>query len=373
MKKHSRLESTTLVILLVAMAIQLGKHFWPGYSLIYGVRVDYLSPTLYLFDLIAVFSIFVNKRDLSRAKIVLRPLTLILFLNILTSLAPQITLIYSLRILLYTSAIISLPLSKYRPLVVKTIITTMLATVIIATIQVAKGASIGGILYWLGERNLSLSLPAVAKTQLNGVVLLRAYSTFSHPNILAGWLTLLFFTVSKLTSEKSKTTQAYILALLGAFLAQSRIAIIVLALWGIAKNRKNLPKLLVLVVVVFIINSGSWDRSFTERIELQRTSWLIMQEHPLFGSGLNASISQYLGVSPSLRILQPDHNIATLLLSQGGLFLLLVIIKYLPKLKKFKTTPELYLILLLAISDHYLVTSPQGIFALLLFLRASYV
>lgn len=373
MKKNLLLERITLVILLAVTIVQLGKHLWPEYALLYGSRIDYLSPTIYLFDLVAIFSLLINKKALAANLNILRPLTLILLLNTLTSLAPQITLVYSLRLLLYAAVVVSLPLKKYRKLSTNTILTMMLAVVLLAALQVTKESNIGGVLYWLGERNLSLSLPAVAKTQIGGKVLLRAYATFSHPNILAGWLTIFFFILSTLSPNKSKITGGYALAILGSLLAQSRLAIVALALWGISRNHKNSIPLLTLVAIVLIINSGSWDRSLAQRLELQRTSGLIIRTYPLFGSGFNASIPQYPGVNPSLRLLQPDHNTATLLLSQGGLFLLLALIGMISSPIKLKSSPEIYLVLLLALADHYLVTNPQGIFALLLLWRTRHV
>src|SRR5687767_1088681 len=41
-------------LLLLFLPTQLGKHFWPEYSLLSGFRVDYLSPTLYLTDMLVL-------------------------------------------------------------------------------------------------------------------------------------------------------------------------------------------------------------------------------------------------------------------------------------------------------------------------------
>jgi hypothetical protein len=35
-------------------ATQLGYHFWPLSSLVYGIRIDYLSPTLYFLDCLII-------------------------------------------------------------------------------------------------------------------------------------------------------------------------------------------------------------------------------------------------------------------------------------------------------------------------------
>src|ERR1035437_8081006 len=48
-------------LLILFLPTQLGKHFWPNSSFVYGLRLDYLSPTLYFTDililLIFVFSL----------------------------------------------------------------------------------------------------------------------------------------------------------------------------------------------------------------------------------------------------------------------------------------------------------------------------
>jgi len=42
-------------LLLVFLPTQLGLHFWPGWALVLGRRLDYLSPTLYVTDILIVF------------------------------------------------------------------------------------------------------------------------------------------------------------------------------------------------------------------------------------------------------------------------------------------------------------------------------
>ena len=46
-----RLEKIFLIGFLVTIPTQLGLHFWPEWSKVAGIRVDYLSPVLYLTDI----------------------------------------------------------------------------------------------------------------------------------------------------------------------------------------------------------------------------------------------------------------------------------------------------------------------------------
>ena len=60
------------LIFVFLLPTQLGKHFFPPYSYLNGVRVDYLSPTIYLTDILVflllvsnfkrVMSFFKNKK-----------------------------------------------------------------------------------------------------------------------------------------------------------------------------------------------------------------------------------------------------------------------------------------------------------------------
>ena len=84
-----------LFLLLLLLPSQLAYHFWPSWSLVHGIRVDYLSPTLYLTDLI-ILALFLISRFRIRV-----PLPHIAFatLNILISYSPNIAIYNWLRLL----------------------------------------------------------------------------------------------------------------------------------------------------------------------------------------------------------------------------------------------------------------------------------
>jgi len=54
------LEKVLFFLFVFFIPTQLGKHFWPEWSYVMGIRVDYLSPTLYFLDLIWL-GFFVSK------------------------------------------------------------------------------------------------------------------------------------------------------------------------------------------------------------------------------------------------------------------------------------------------------------------------
>jgi len=47
-------EKILLFLTILFLPTQLGKHFWPQFSYIYSLRVDYLSPTLYFWDILVM-------------------------------------------------------------------------------------------------------------------------------------------------------------------------------------------------------------------------------------------------------------------------------------------------------------------------------
>ena len=41
-----------LLLLIFLLPFQLGRHFWPEVSFVYGLKIDYLSPIIFLTDLV---------------------------------------------------------------------------------------------------------------------------------------------------------------------------------------------------------------------------------------------------------------------------------------------------------------------------------
>jgi len=56
-------ERCIFYLLILFFPTQLGKHFWPDFSIVSGIRIDYLSATLYITDvlLILLFGVFVTR------------------------------------------------------------------------------------------------------------------------------------------------------------------------------------------------------------------------------------------------------------------------------------------------------------------------
>ncbi len=386
-------------------ATELGRHFWPDSALIYGIRVDYLSPTLYMLDLLMIIYLFIKLKLEHSLKIEnwnLEIIVPLLLVNLLFSANPLATLSWSLHLLLYAVFILSLS-SNFLSTIPYILVASALFQVALGAIQVALGHSLQGILYWFGERAIAVGAPTVATASFFGHTMLRAYGTFSHPNVLAGWLVIAsLITVRLVGLQRPRSantagvrrsdlaafmatrldlvgTLAIILAALGVFLTESRTA--AFALFGIVIPCCLLRSLRVRILYFFVLlvsllpllSSGtltrSLDLSVFDRLRLQNTSFSIIRSYPIFGSGASASISTYPAVTPTLRLLQPDHDAFTLFLSWFG-FAGIVSVAQLLKIGNWKSEIVQALPLLpLLLLDHYFLTSPQGLFVLLLYFR----
>jgi len=69
------------------MPTQLALHFWPSWAHVFGIRVDYLAPTLYLTDLLLIVLIITWINPLIRNLYALRlkPYAIILGFSILVA------------------------------------------------------------------------------------------------------------------------------------------------------------------------------------------------------------------------------------------------------------------------------------------------
>jgi len=337
--------------------------------------VDYLAPTLYFLDILIILYLYLRFRSLSGLQQSLRQIgTLapipILLANLLYSSNPIASIGWLIHLFLYFLFIFT-----FETTLLKIILpVSALLQILIASVQVFLGHSIGGLLYYVGERNVSVGSPGIALTTFMDKVVLRAYGTFSHPNILAGWLVVVFLILlSYKPSAKLKILYSTLVAI-GIVLTGSRSAAISLFIFVVPIYLINNLKLriiyfaLVISPAIYFLSFGApirADISISERTSLQLTSLKVIKTYPVFGTGANASISTYPTISPTFRLLQPDHNSPTLLLSWFGFFGLIALIYVLPLSNLFVFIPLLPLLFL----DHYIFTSPQGIFILLLYLR----
>ena len=189
------------------LPFQTSKYFFLPQSYLLGVRRDLLAPTLYFKYILIVIAIFLYWRILKEVfiKHKKRLILLIAFflLNLLFSQNKPITLYKISQVFLVLGfATLLWQLKKRGEIKGKGVLIALLAAagleLFLVFYQVLKGASFQGPFYFLGERAIDLSSPAVAKTIFFEKVLLRGYGTFSHPNSLAGFYLFLYHMVGLL-------------------------------------------------------------------------------------------------------------------------------------------------------------------------------
>lgn len=374
-----KLPNLLLFLIIFLSSTQLGLHFWPDSSLVYGIRLDYLSPTLYLLDLLILFYLALTRPPLPVFSYGLFPLLLV---GLLFSVNPLATLSWSLHVILYLIFLLPLryPLPSIRHTVVRALVATAIFQVILAATQLSLGHSLQGPLYWFGERMVSVGAPNVAQVVFRDRLILRPYGTFSHPNVLAGWFALTLLISLSLTRQPKLRFFALIVTTTGVLLTQSRAA--ALALFVIIlpfsflrslKPRLAYFSLLFLVLLFFraplssILNRS--DLAFSHRGLLQQVSLRVIGAYPVFGAGSQAALSVYPAIAPDVRLLQPDHNSFNLLFSWLGFFGILSLLASF-RFSALRSPISVFFPLLpLLLLDHYLLTSPQGLFILLLYLK----
>lgn len=339
-----------------------------------GMRVDYLSPTLYLTDIawslwIATkiinlkFDIFKPKEGIASSFL---PHNDAFFGNLLIALFVVVNVLVAgnkwaavyrwLRIGQWILTVFSLQLrvdslKKYlRQIVPWWIILESL----LAAAQMVKGGALQGIFYWLGERQFTIETAGVAQMSILGEGLIRAYGTFSHPNSLGGFLLvslLVWFKYGKsyqlsVTSFQLKKVWFWMvtwLAVVGIFLTGSRVVIALMLLQFLIFNFQFLIKkenwkygvgillvggglgalMLGMIGKNYQIGDfvGGWDReSWTKRMYLNRAAIKMWRENLMIGVGAGNFLVKLPEYQEWSRIywLQPVHNIFLLLGSELG-------------------------------------------------------
>jgi hypothetical protein len=275
----------------------------------------------------------------------------------------------------------------------------------LAIIQFCTGSSVG--LNVLGESNLVLGGSDVASVTLFGVKYLRAYGLFLHPNILAFFLTILvilLLAVNRVDVSRETQLKEYfhvkqiivVILFIGLLLTFSKIVlvclIISLYLWytqikmnNVSRETKSLNvfhvkhvlfSILMVLVVFFVLQSKSY---------LEREVGLLLYVESLTASSLGSgagtiftSIPKRFSSISSPWLLQPVHNVFLIYyyeIGVAGLFLVVYFVLgfFKPPIQKRMFHGKQYesflisvclvgLVCTVSMSDHYLVTIPQGIF-----------
>lgn len=391
------------LLLILLLPTQLGLHFWPNWASVFGIRVDYLAPTIYLTDILVIGILlswgWENKRK-SKFTIYHLPFTIYLLIGLfiyllITSLLVaqnQDVAIYKL-VKIIEFSLLGFYVYKTNPLSIIHLPLTiaLIYSSLIAWAQFLLGHTIGGPFWWLGERTFDVNTPGIALVNIGGQEYLRPYATFPHPNVLAGFLLIgLVFLLGRNSKWEIGALILTFSALILAFSHNSWVAgIIVLFLVAVPFLRERLVIItrlaLVLLIIIslmlpFIPRIETASREVNQRLELAKAAGAEIRDYPLTGVGLNNFIVRLpeYGRQPAISWwLQPVHNIFLLVFAETGIVGFGVFIWFLffilKKLSIHPTKlPSILLaflaILLTGAADHYWLTLQQGqlIFAIIL-------
>lgn len=205
----------------------------------------------------------------------------------------------------------------------------------LAVFQWFKGGSVFGF-YFLGEPNFNGFISGIAKTGFLGEVRVRSYGTFSHPNVLGAYLSLLLPWLFLSFPWRSRFLRILTIALclMALFFSFSRTAwaaaAVGVVLYFLLTRSRSEPKAfslarfsLILIFLVFFLLSGNLNDPFSlsRRVELTSISTQMVRSSPIFGVGFGNFIlkmDEFGRVSGWTRFLQPVHNIFLLVGTEVG-------------------------------------------------------
>lgn len=372
------LSSIILQLIIFFLPTQLGLHFWPDFSRAAGIKVDYLSPTLYFTDLLLIsFCLLSFRLIFPWLRHHLSTILVFLFFILLNSFlgtSPLNSLLWWSRNVLYLFFFLTLRLRKVSWSQIKSpLLISTLLIISLEIYQLLHQGSAGGLFYWLGERAYSSSTPGLGRLSWFGLDLVRPQSTFSHPNSLAGFLLIVFY----LFHHFKATPWSKLLIFTGIILAFSKATLLAfLLVFTFQINSVFLIFLFLFISLgqIMLPNLVNSYQFITDRLFLLPSAKTIILSSPLFGVGLGNFIPALSTILPGSFLLpaklQPVHNLFLLALSEVGLVGVYLVAKVFRKFLSRILQPRFLLLLaLVAITgafDHYWWTLPQNKLILLL-------
>lgn len=396
-----KLEKINWWLFLFLIPTQLGKHFWPEWSRVLGVRIDYLSPTLYIMDLLWLGLVINNIQTTRNDKRVRKTFNFqnllivgLVVVNILVAENKGISIYKWLRIGQWWWTVKLVENQKLR---IKNYLGTIIpwwiaGESLLGLAQMVKGGSLEGIMYWLGERRFSMTTVGIAQISVLGQGLIRAYGTFSHPNSLGGFLLVslgLWQFFYRRKTNKIKWWVVNWLGLLGIVLSGSRtiwlltIILQIINFWKVFKKGWGIKRMVgylsviggVFMIILGLVSVnyqtrdfvGGWDNdSWNKRVGLNLTAVRMWKENFVLGVGAGNFIPRLPEYQENNKYywLQPAHNIfllwGTELGMLGAVMFIWLINNYLEKKNLKKMWVIWMLVGLTGLMDHYWLTLPQN-------------
>ena len=351
---------------------QLGKHFWPAFSFVSGIRVDYFSPTLYMTDILLFLLIVVMWGKVWQQVHKYAKIVLIAFLILIISWALRgFEPLFAYRALQYGKILCVALIFRYaaehekRTFLIGLGISAIYMT-ILSFFQLYYRESLQGVWWWVGERMYTGATPGISSVSIQGLKIVRPYGTFSHPNTMGG-----FYLVSLSVFFLGGLYWAAIPAATLVLLSFSRIATAGFAIFMLftafrthcLRCKYTKIALFVLLTAVAFVWKGS-ETSVVERLY----TWRYGVSHLLKTLLQPPMLGDYLIPRTSLPFSglfnQPIHNALLIFMSEwkiaGVLLLFIVVRRILPAVPRI----TLVLLAIIALFDHYVLTQQQGLLLL---------
>ena len=364
---HRRL----FLFLLILLPTQLGFHFWPAWAYLLGRKVDYLSPTVFVTDLVLFAMLIawwvpaVGKKSHHRAlRVSWRQAIIVLGVlgavtaNVLVSANQEVAIYKWVKLLEFAG--LGWYIVRTQPVIHEMIFALSLGILyssVLAIIQFILQHSAGGIFWFFGERTFTPDTPGISRFNIcwpfisTCKLALRPYATFPHPNVLGGFLatSLPFIVYKQMTEFGTKNTSRYYYWLVLLFGYAALVLTLSRSAWSIAaaivigmlyilvrgaRSRllnntvsfriflTTLSAFVVgLLVMVILFQPSMFDESVIRRMTLNHVALSLWQQSPVIGIGLgNFLVALPKSVAGrQINFLQPAHNIYLLLLSESGL------------------------------------------------------
>lgn len=366
-------------LIVLFLPTQLGLHFWPNFSRVGGIKIDYLSPTLYFTDLLLILFITSNLKllflSIRRHYISGILFLLFIFLNTVLSISPLNSLFWWSRTILYLLTFVAVKQLNFSWKTIKSpLFIGTLIVVIIEIAQLCLQHSLNGALYLLGERHFSSATPGLGRLNLFGREIIRPMSTFSHPNSLAGYLLVVFY----LFSVKKAGFVYRVVPFLGILLSLSKAALtfLFLYLFQVPPQYIIVLSLLLSLIPNFYDLTKLTASTISDRLFYHQYQKQILRGHELTGVGLGSyipALEKHLpGSSITPQRLQPIHNLFYLLVNETGILGTTLIVFGIIKtaIRKIIVKPKILglisLVIFVGVFDHYFWTLPQNKLILLL-------
>jgi hypothetical protein len=407
MKNFNTLHKSIFYFFVLALPLNLGKHFVFRWSYARGILIDYLVPTVYFQDFLIILLLltwFVEshprfiKTSLAHYPWIFRFLILFLtsvFISTVFSVRVVASLYFVVRlvlgILLFVYVSHNFILSVDFPVIARILCISVFFLGVLGVIQWNKQGSLFDNYLFFGEQPYSSSVRGVAVENILGVAKIPAYGVFRHPNVFGGFLSIVLIWIFSLRRKNSFVYLSLLFGVGALFYTFSQVAwlflILGLAFLYLYRRFGNLGIRLSLLVTLLLsliflciplicrIDNLCRMPSLSIRSLLEVGAFKALSGNVPFGTGPSTASLVIEVLVPQLRPIrfpQPVHNIFLLIFLESGVFALFffVLIFGFVLTSLFKRRPvyweflfiTLLQMLILGGFDHYLYTIHQTVF-----------